>query len=179
MLSMINAVSLVVRDVATTFGMVYPVARKTSEETVTALQMFIGDQMPHVKRLYSDNADELVAAARFLNVPHEASQQGIPQTNAIIEREVQDMIVGTRTVLVAAGLPGYVWSLAAPCYMHLDNCAPPFVGVPSAWLRRYGSAFLGKLISFGAGVIYKPSPTKIIPDKPLPIGMYGIFLGYR
>ena len=28
-------------------------------------------------------------------------------------------------------------------------------------------------------MIYKPSPTKQVLDKPLPIGMYGIFLGYR
>jgi len=89
---------------------VYLAPSKDTEDTVSALQNFIGDD--HVERTYSDNADELINASRFLGVPHEASQQGMPQTNGIIEREVQDIVSGTRTVLVAAGLPRYVWSLA-------------------------------------------------------------------
>jgi hypothetical protein len=132
-----------------------------------------------VKRFYSDTADELIAAARFLNVPHEASQQGVPQTNAIIEREVQDMTVGTRTVLVAAGLPGYFWSLAAPCYMHLDNCLPhPAIGIDS-WSQRYGQPFPGQLIPFGASVWFKQAITTYKTGKPLTTGVVGSFLGYR
>jgi transposase InsO family protein len=77
---------------------------KNTESTVEALQSFVGDAT--IKRFYSDNADELVSAARFLNITHEASQQGIPQTNGIIQREVQDMLTGTRTLLVAVGMPG-------------------------------------------------------------------------
>ena len=132
-----------------------------------------------MERFYSDNADELVSAARYLNVAHEASQQGVPQTNGIIERDVQDMLTGTRTLLVAAGMPGFCWSYAAPCYMHLDNCLPHPTTGQSAWYRRYGEEFTGQLIPFGAAVIFKPSPTKYKTDKPLPTGMYGIFLGYR
>ena len=117
-----KVVSLVVRDIHTTFGSVYPTESKSTEETVAALQSFIGDEP--VKRLYSDNVDELISAARYLNIAHEASQQGIPQTNGIIERDVQDMLTGTRTLLVAVGLPGFCWSYAVPCYMDLDNCTP-------------------------------------------------------
>ena len=171
-----NVVALVVRDVAT-FGFVYPSPAKDTEETVSSLQRFIGDD--HVKRIYSDNADELINAARFLGIPHEASQQGMPQTNGIIEREVQDMVSGTRTVLVAAGMPGYFWSYAAPCYMHLDNCLPHSDGRPSAWFQRFGEEFPGQLIPFGAAVVFKPSPTKGRVDKPLPTGQHGVFLGYR
>ena len=122
--------ALVVRDVATTVGSVHPSHSKDTEEAEAALQQFIGDAQ--VKRFYSDNAGELVNAARFLNVPHEASQQGMPQANGIIGREVQDMVAGARTLLVVAGLPGYVWSRAAPCYMHHDNCTPHPSGKPSA-----------------------------------------------
>ena len=147
-----KVVALVGRDVATTFGSVFPSHSKDTEETVAAPQHCIGDS--HVKRFYSDNADELVNAARFLNVPHETSQQGMPQTNGIIEREVQDLVAGTRTLLVAAGLPGYFWSYAAPCYMHLDNCTPHPSGKPSAWFRRYGEDFPGMLIPFGAAAIF-------------------------
>jgi hypothetical protein len=84
----------------------------------------------------------------------------MPQTNGIIEREVQDMVSGTRTVLVAAGLPAYFWSLAAPCYMHLDNSMPHPSGRPSAGFQRFGEELSGMLIPFGAAVIFKPSPTE-------------------
>ena len=98
-----NLISLVVRDVHTKYGAAYPVNKKAASSTVQALQRFIGDS--NVKRFYSDNADELVAAAR----------QGVPETNGIIEREVQGMLSGTRTIMFAASLPGYVWSFAVPC----------------------------------------------------------------
>ena len=109
-------VGLVVRAVSTTFGVIYLAPSKSTDETVTALQESIGDET--VTRLYSDSADELMSAARRL-IPHEASQQGMPQTNGVVEREVQDMLTGTRTLLVAAGLPGQLWSIAASCYMHV------------------------------------------------------------
>ena len=132
-----------------------------------------------MKRSYSDNAEELIAAARELMIPHEASQQGMPETNGIIEREVSDMLCGTRTVMFAAELPGYVWSFAAPCYMHLDNCTThPVIGL-DAWSQRYGAPFPGQLIPFGAAVWLKPSTTKPVTDKPLPTGVFGVFLGYR
>ena len=70
-----------------------------------ALRSFVGASKG--KRLYSDNADELLAAARSMGVPHEASQHGMPEANGIVEREVQDMLTGTRTLLVAAGLRGH------------------------------------------------------------------------
>ena len=101
-----------------------------------ALRSFIGDSK--VKRLYTDNADELIGVARSLGAPHEASQQGTPQTNGIIEREAQGMLTGTRTLLVAAALPGHVGQMSPPCYMYLDNCmAHPKLG-QSAWSKRYG-----------------------------------------
>ena len=142
-----------------------------------ALRSFVGDSK--MKRLYSDNADELIGAARNLGAPREASQQGMPQTNGIIEREVQDMLTGTRTLLVAAGLPGHVWSYAAPCYMRLDNCVPRAKTGQSAWSVRYGEEVRGQRIPFGAAVILTPSPTNVVPHKPLPAASFGIFLGYR
>ena len=114
-----DLVALVVRDAYSTLGAVYPAPSKSTDETTMALRAFVGDSK--VKRVYSDNADELLSASRSRGVPHEASQRGMSQTKGIIEREVQDMLIGTRTLLVAAGLPGCFWSHAAPCYMHLDN----------------------------------------------------------
>ena len=172
-----NVISLVVRDVHTKFGAVYPANDKTSSSTIEALQRFIGDDK--VKRFYSDNAEELIAAARELMIPHEASQQGMPETNGIIERKVQDMLCGTRTVMFAAGLPGYVWSFAAPCYMYLDQCTPHLVTGLDAWSQRYGAPFPGQLIPFGAAVWFKPAKTKLVTDKPLPTGVFGVFSRYR
>ena len=86
---------------------------------------------------------------------------------------------GARTLLVAAGMPGFFWSYAAPCYMHLDNCLPRPTTGQSAWYRRFGEEFTGQLIPFGSVVIFKPSPTQYKTVKPLQMGMYGIFLGYR
>ena len=104
-----NVVAPAARDVAATVGSVYPAPSKDTEETVSALQKLIGDDT--AKRIYSDSVGELMSAARLLGIPHEASQQGMPQTNGVIEREVQDMVSGTRTALVAAGLRGYFWVL--------------------------------------------------------------------
>ena len=44
----------------------------------------------------------------------EQSQPGVPQNNAVAERLVQDVLYGTRTALVRAGLP--------PCF--LGVCLP-------------------------------------------------------
>ena len=78
-----NTVSLVVRDIATAFlGMCTHCQSKTIADTVSSLQRFSGYAV--AKRFYADNADGLISAARFLKIPHEASQQGIPRTNCII-----------------------------------------------------------------------------------------------
>ena len=97
----------------------------------------------------------------------------MPQTNGIVERAVQEVLAGTRTLLVQAGMPGYFWSYAAPCYCLQHNtrifphihtatatCTLPGAGagddeyfaypvagedVPSnAWAKRHGQDFPGK-----------------------------------
>jgi Zn-dependent alcohol dehydrogenase len=99
-----NVVALVVRGVHAGFGSVYPSSSKSTSSTVEALQRSIGDSQ--VKHIYSVNADELIAASREMGTPHEASQQGMPETNGLIEREVQDMLAGTRSVMYVTGMPG-------------------------------------------------------------------------
>ena len=87
-----NVVALVARGVATTFGSVYPSPTKDTDETLAALKTFNGGSP--ARRIYSGNADELMSAARFLSIPHEAPRQGMPQANGIIGRAVQDMVSG-------------------------------------------------------------------------------------
>ena len=60
-----NVIALVVRDVRTGYGAVYPSSSKATSSTVEALQRLIGDSK--IERIYSDNADELVAAAHVFD----------------------------------------------------------------------------------------------------------------
>ena len=62
-----NTVALVVRDVYSTFGAVYPAASKNMGEATMALRSFTGDSTTHW--FYSDNAGELIGRARNLGVP--------------------------------------------------------------------------------------------------------------
>ena len=118
-------------------------------------------------------------ASRKLGVPHEASPRGMPQTSGIIEREVQDMLTGTRTLLVAAGLPGHVWSYAAPCYMHLDNCMiHPRLGQP-ARSKRYGEESRGHLIPFVQPLISSHPPPNWCLVSRCRQPRVCIFMGYR
>ena len=76
-----------------------------------------------VNIFYSDSARNIFKAVEDLGFGghHELSQPGVPPTNAIAERAVQEVLSGTRTVLAQARLPGYVWSYDAPCYCILHN----------------------------------------------------------
>ena len=79
-----------------------------------SIQSFLGNA--RIKTFYSDNARVIIKADEYLGLGgcHELSQPGMPQTNGIAERAVQEVLAGTRALLVQAGLPGYVWSYAAP-----------------------------------------------------------------
>ena len=74
----------VVRDVLTTFAYVYPSRTKDRDYAITDMRRFV-DCEPNA-RIYSDNADELIVAARYLHAPHEASQhRTTPPPNGIVE----------------------------------------------------------------------------------------------
>ena len=77
------------------------------------------------------------------------------------------MLIGTRTLRVVAGLPGFVRSYAAPCYMHLDNCLPRPNSGQTAWSSRYGKECGGPLIPLDGALIFKPLPTKPVLDETL------------
>ncbi len=110
----------------------------------------------------------------------EHSQPGVPQTNALIERANQDILQGTRTLLLQAGLPACFWTFAAPCYCLLDNTAEKKETV-SSWKRRFGEPFGGKRLPFGCLVSYLPSPTKGLTGSVgtwNPSAREGVFAGY-
>ena len=122
-----NTTALVTRDVYSIVGYACPSNTKNTDSVITAMLRFAGADL--VSSIYPDKVDELIAAARYLRIPSEASQLGIQQTNGIIEREVPDMLTGART------------------YGH------------TALSRRCGAELQGQLTPFGAGVILEPSPT--------------------
>ena len=53
---------------------------------------------------YSGNAPELKLACKNLGIVHELSLPGVPQNNAMVERTNLDILEGTRSCLVCAGL---------------------------------------------------------------------------
>ena len=70
-----NTCVVVIRDMFTMFGYAYASSSKNTDSVVRSTQPFAGDE--NVARIYCANADELVAAARYLLFPREASQQGL------------------------------------------------------------------------------------------------------
>ena len=75
------------------------------------LGIFMGDRM--IERFYSDRSGEIERALRDLHIVSDTSQPGVPQNNAVAERLVQDILEGTRTALLRAGLPPCFWNMRA------------------------------------------------------------------
>ena len=105
--------ALIMLDVATRFLGVATVADKDTEATEHALRYFL-DAHP-AKLIYSDNAGNLKKAASNMGMNHEFSLPGVPKSNGLIERYVQVVLQGTRTLLIQAGLPMCFWPYAAEC----------------------------------------------------------------
>ena len=61
--------------------------------------------MCNIDRFYPDRSGEIDRALHDVHIVADTSQLGAPQNNAVAERLVQDVLEGTRTVLVRAGLP--------------------------------------------------------------------------
>ncbi len=117
-----------------------------SHETYMALKFFIADRT--VKRAYSDNFTSLIKACYDLGIPHELSEPGIHETNAVIERANEDILAGSRVLLVQSGLPSCFWTYAQPCYCMLDNVEPKDNGASSSWVNRHHPEFPGYTIPF-------------------------------
>ncbi len=166
-------------DVWSRLKEIYPVADKTMETTALCIRNFTGGKK--VKLLYSDGAPEIGAACKKEGILWDTSEPGIPQSNSLIERTNQDILQGTRTLLLQAGLPSCFWTFAAPCYCFLDNIADKKESV-SAWEKCYGEPFGGTRVPFGCLVSYLPSPTKGLTGSIGhwdPSAREGVFVGYK
>jgi hypothetical protein len=90
-----DRVAMVFKDVATDFRYVYPVARRDTSNTTLAMKHFV-DDLEKIGIFYSDNAPEIVAAMRAMNIRHQISKDYISTSNAIAERAVRSTLEGTR-----------------------------------------------------------------------------------
>ena len=115
----------------------------------------------------------------MIPAPWEGSTPGVPQTNARVERTVQDVLDGCRVFLHMAGLPNCFWPYAVQCYCHLDNIRRDSTTGASPWHKRFGQHFQGKQFVFGQGVWFRPGKTnETLPHANTRL-IFGVFLGYR
>ena len=141
--------AIVIKDRATRWVDCYPLKDKTAEEAERALRDCVGPAA-HVGTFYSDNAPELVKAARDLKWHHDTATPGRPQTNGVAERAVRQVEEGARTVCERAGLAPK-WLLCSVKHFAVrTNLSPTQAQAPwphHIWRARYG--FCG--FCFGAG----------------------------
>ncbi|MFM7978774.1 MAG: hypothetical protein ACKPKO_05610, partial [Candidatus Fonsibacter sp.] len=101
---------LVMRDAYSGLKAAYPMPDKTAASTMMAIQHFRGNR--DISRFYSDRSGEIERALRVLHITSDTSQPDVPQDNAVAERLVQDVLEGTRTTLLRAGVPPCLWEFA-------------------------------------------------------------------
>ncbi|MFM7979574.1 MAG: hypothetical protein ACKPKO_09685 [Candidatus Fonsibacter sp.] len=94
---------MVLMDAFSGLKAAYPMPDKSADSTLMAIKLFKGDR--EISRFYSDRSGEIERVLRLLHIPSDTSQPGVPQNNAVAERLVQDVLEGTRTSLLRAGLP--------------------------------------------------------------------------
>ena len=139
----------------------FPAVTNDTDCTKHALQEFYGgDSQP--KKIYSDNAPELLKACNELGYPHDTSTPHRPQSNGVGERCVRKVKEGTKCVLAQSGLHPLWWCYAMRCYCFLFNVCEPSVrqhGGPTLtpYRARFQEEFIGPLYPFGCSVEYQPS----------------------
>ena len=173
-------VALVVKDLHTQFRAVYPSNTRHSQECCRSILHFVGKN-DDVEVIYTDNAPELKAAVRELGYRHQTSIEYIDSTKSFVEREIRQMLEGTRTNLLQAAFPQRYWPLAMQHFACAHNMLPSIGQSTSPWEERFGEAFGDKLVPFGAQVLFWDNPKR--PDctsgKTSPTAVEGVFLGYH
>ena len=129
-----DCAALVLGDKATGWLEGYAIAGKTTVDTSCALRYFAGSEV--IKRAWSDNSPELIAAFHETGVTHDTSTQGRPQSNGRAERLVRRCMDGARTLSLQAGLPPCFWPSSMRAYCFAQNI--DILGGDSAWNKRHG-----------------------------------------
>ena len=173
---------MIVYDRATRWKGCYAVPSRSGDHAYQSLNHFVGPK-DECKSIWTDGSTELKFAIKRLGWNGSKSTPGISQTNSVAERQVRDILNGTRALLVHAGLPAAFWCYAAPAYCFGTNTKSSD-GLPSAYSLRFPDEgeFTFDFIPFGAAVWFMRTPTLVQADKPpkfAPTGVRGVLLGYR
>ena len=88
-----------------------PLGGQDGRQTGRSLRDCVGPSTA-VSIFYSDNAPELVRAAKDLKWHHDTATPGRPQTNGVAERTVKQVEEGARTICEHAGLEPQWWPRA-------------------------------------------------------------------
>ncbi len=104
----------------------------------------------NIERFYSDRSGQIQRALRDLHIVSDTSQSGVLQNNAVAERLVQDVLEGSQTALLRAGLLPCLWEYACQHYCTMENVLPSrqltAAGEErkSPWEKTHGEPFYGK-----------------------------------
>eukprot|EP00959_Pyramimonas_sp_CCMP1952_P101049 2113756-Pyramimonas_sp.AAC.1 len=94
-------------------------------------------------------ARELARACYELKIAHDLTTPGTEKQNAVAERANGVVQVGTRALLMQAGLPPPYWTYAVRYFTLCYNTRIPEEG-QSSWERRFGCRFEAPLLPFGS-----------------------------
>ena len=119
-----EAVGFLLRDHAIKIKQLYPAATTTSKECEIFLRKrFHGPMMSNrITHLYTDGAPEIVKAGKNLRTCHDTSTPLRSAINGIAEREIRNVLEGTRTLLEHSGLPNPYWALGLCQPLLLPSC---------------------------------------------------------
>ena len=162
-------------DAGTMYGDLIVVRSKNTNDTIMAFREFYGEDPAYY--FYSDNAPELKAAAQQELMVHLTSTPHRPESNGVVERFNQLIVDGARCLLLQSGLPGRYWHYACRAFLLARNALVKGKDGNTSWSRRFGKNFHGKLIPFGAKVLYRRP--KHDAAKFAPRGSEGIMLGHH
>ena len=151
--------AVVVKDRATGWIEIFPIASKSTESTIGALRGFLapGEALMAV---WADGSGEITGACEALNWPLQRSTPGRPQTNGVAERAVRACLEGTRTIIEQSGLNKKWWSRACRHCTSVYNCTAKDEHGATAWTRRFNSAPAFPMIPFGSLAHYKTGTKK-------------------
>ena len=97
----------------------YPKGSKTKEDTIDALNDFVGADK--VAKFYSDNAGELQEAAKWLGWPRAKAVPGDHQSTGLAERFVGDGEGGRKNAALLVGLGSVVVDTRHPVLLLLSQ----------------------------------------------------------
>ena len=145
---------LVLLSAGPSLGDVIPVKSKSALHSVMALRAFHGEDQVYI--FYSDNAPELKNAASNELMLHLTSTPNRPQSNGVIERFIQLVIDGARSLLHQSGMPLRYWTLAARAFCQGKYVSLAAFHGETPWKAKQGEKFQGRFILFGSKVTFRP-----------------------